>query len=117
MDLHCRIKRRSGVLWLAIVLLCAGCSDAAKLVKETETGGVVTYLYKEDRGGPVTSPHRVKALDLIRQKCGAGYVIVREGEAQGPRSVSGTIEGTEDEVRNRRWGLQFRCRTPDDGGG
>jgi hypothetical protein len=24
--------------------------------------------------------------------------------------VSGIVEGTEDEIRNRRWGMQFRCK-------
>lgn len=110
MDSSCLSERWLSVLALAGLLACAGCADAAKLVRETDTGGIVTYLYKEDRGGPVMSPHRPKALELIQKKCGSGYVIVREGEAQGYRSVSGTIEGTEDEVRNRRWGLQFRCK-------
>jgi hypothetical protein len=99
------------VIALAGLFACAGCADAAKLVQETETGGVVTYLYKADRGGPVMSPHRAEALDLIKKKCSSGYLIVREGEAQGHRSISGIVEGTEDEVRNRRWGLQFRCRS------
>ena len=73
-------------------------------------GGVVTYLYKADRGGPVMSPHRVEALELIKKKCVSGYSIVREGEAQSHRSIPGIVEGTEDEVRNLRWGLQFRCK-------
>lgn len=98
------------VIPLAGLLACAGCADAAKLVQETDTGGIVTYLYKENRGGPILSPHRAEALELIKKKCGSGYVVVREGEAQGHRSISGTVEGAEDEVRNRRWGLQFRCK-------
>lgn len=110
MDSPFRIESGTKAVWLALWLVCAGCSDAAKLVQETEKGGVVTYLYKADRGGPVMSPHRSEALELIKRKCGSGYLIVREGEAQGHRSISGTIEGTEDEVRNRRWGLQFRCK-------
>jgi hypothetical protein len=110
MDSSCLSERWLSVIVLTGLFACAGCADAAKLVQETETGGIVTYLYKADRGGPVMSPHRFEALDLIKKKCGSGYLIVREGEAQGYRSIAGTVEGTEDEVRNRRWGLQFRCK-------
>lgn len=110
MDLSCLSERWTIVIALAGLLVCTGCADTAKLVQETETGGIVTYLYKADRGGPVMSPHRAEALELIKKKCGSGYVIVREGEAQGYRSIAGNVEGTEDEVRNRRWGLQFRCK-------
>jgi hypothetical protein len=98
------------VIVSAVLFICTGCADTAKLVQETAMGGIVTYLYKADRGGPVTSAHRMEALELIKKKCGSGYLIVREGEAQGYRSISGTVEGTEDEARNRRWGLQFRCK-------
>lgn len=95
---------------LAGLLVCGGCADAAQLVQETAHGGVVTYLYKEERGGPTLSPYRARALEIIKKKCGPGYLIVREGEARGPRNVSGVREGTEDEIKNRRWGLQFRCQ-------
>ena len=98
------------VIVLAGLFAGTGCADTAALVQETDVGGIVTYLYKADRGGPVLSPHRAEALELIKKKCGSGYVVVREGEAQGHRSIAGTVEGTEDEVRNRRWGLQFRCK-------
>jgi hypothetical protein len=111
MDLSCLSERWLTVIALVGLFTCTGCADAAKLVQETEVGGVVTYLYKADRGGPVMSPHRLEALELIKKKCGSGYLIVREGEAQSNRSISGIVEGTEDEARNRRWGLQFRCKT------
>jgi hypothetical protein len=110
MALSCLSERWISVIALTGLFACTGCADAAKLVQETEKGGVVTYLYKADRGGPVMSPHRLEALELITKKCGTGYSIVREGEAQSYRSISGTMEGTEGEVRNRRWGLQFRCK-------
>ncbi|KXK07765.1 MAG: hypothetical protein UZ03_NOB001000141 [Nitrospira sp. OLB3] len=36
---------------------------------------------------------------------------LREGEVKGYTSAGmGTIEGTEDEERGRRWGIQFECK-------
>jgi hypothetical protein len=98
-------------LLFAAVLAGAGCSDAVKLAHETDVGGVVTYLFKEDRGGPVMSPHRKEALEFIERKCPSGYAIVREGEAQSASTGTGLQEGTEDEARHRRWALQFRCKS------
>jgi len=93
---------------LALGLL-TGCSDAVQLTHETETGGVVTYLYKEDRGGPMGSRYRKEALQVIDKKCPAGYVVMRDGEVKGTRMVSAQ-EGQTDEDTGRRWGIQFRCK-------
>ncbi|HSE59978.1 MAG TPA: hypothetical protein VLA99_14855 [Nitrospiraceae bacterium] len=88
----------------------AGCSDAVTMVRETPSGGVVSYSYKEDRGGHLMSPYRREADALIMRKCPTGYRIVREGEARGYSSVSGIREGTEDEGIGRKWGVQFECK-------
>jgi hypothetical protein len=79
--------------------------------RESDHGGVVTYLYKTDRGGPMGSPYRREAMDRINAKCPAGSQIVREGQARGYSSAGmGVIEGTEDEERGTRWGIQFECK-------
>jgi hypothetical protein len=101
-----RFPNRS--VWLLTFVLLSGCSDAVHMTHETEQGGVVTYLFKEDRGGPMGSPHRKAALKLIEEKCPSGYTVVRDGEVR-----SGTMsaaEGQEGEITNRRWGIQFRCK-------
>lgn len=90
-------------------LLSAGCSDAVQLTHETEAGGVVTYLFKEDRGGPMGSPHRKEALKVMENKCPSGYMVIRDGEVRGYGSMS-SVEGQEGEVTGRRWGMQFRCK-------
>lgn len=100
--------------WIALSLcataaLFTGCSDAVQLTHETETGGVVTYLFKEDRGGAMGSPHRKKALQLIDTKCPAGYLVVRDGEVKSIPVMSG-LEGQAGEETGRRWGIQFRCK-------
>ena len=65
-----------------------GSSQAVLLIHETEQGGVVIYLFKEDRGGPMGSPHRRDALKLIEGKCPSGYTILKDGEVQGYSSMS-----------------------------
>lgn len=95
-------------LWLLVGI--AGCSDAVQMVRDTPSGGVVSYSYNEDRGGHLMSPYRREADALMMRKCPAGYRIVREGEARGYSSVSGIREGTEDEGIGRRWGVQFECK-------
>ena len=96
--------------WVAVVTaLSAGCSDAVSLTRETENSGVVTYLFKDDRGGPMGSPHRKEALKLIDRKCPSGYTVVQDGEVRGYGSMS-SVEGQEGEVTGRRWGIQFRCK-------
>lgn len=102
-------NRLSIGLFAVTLLTCAACSDAVQLVGETETGGVVTYLYKEDRGGPMGSPHRKEALQVIDKKCPSGYTVVRDGEVRGYSGMSST-DGHEGEVTGQRWGIRFRCK-------
>ena len=109
MGLPYPIKDWSRVTWLALFLACTGCSQAAMLTHETENGGVVTYLYKEDRGGPMGSPHRGKAVEVMGKKCSSGYTVLNEGEVQGYGSTS-SVEGMEGVIVGQRWGLQFRCK-------
>ncbi|MCX5721049.1 MAG: hypothetical protein NT179_03340 [Nitrospirae bacterium] len=96
-------------IWLTLFVACVGCSQAVLLTHETEQGGVVTYLFKEDRGGPMGSPHRREALTLIERKCPSGYTVLKDGEVRGYGSMS-SVEGAEGEVSGRRWGIQFRCK-------
>ena len=92
-------------------LTSLGCSEAVLMSQESDHGGVVTYVFKQDRGGPMGSPYRRPALDAIQAKCKAGSRVLREGEVKGYTSAGmGTIEGTEDEERGRRWGIQFECK-------
>ena len=95
-------------VWLFTLVSLSGCSDAVQMTHETEQGGVVSYLFKEDRGGPMGSPHRKAALKLIDQKCPSGYTVLRDGELKGYNMSS--VEGQEGEITNRRWGIQFRCK-------
>ena len=110
MDLRCPVKGWWRVVGLAVFLACAGCAEGATLVHESASGGVVTYPYKEDRGGPMFSGFRKDALGIMANKCPSGYAIVREGETRGYSMVSATTEGTGDVTTHRRWGLQFRCK-------
>ena len=110
MALRCLANRWLLFIWLAMVMLGSGCAEGAKLVGETATGGIVTYSYKEDRGGAMFSRFRGEAIEMMKKKCPSGYTVLAEGEARGYESVSGTTEGTEDDTKRRRWGLKFRCK-------
>jgi hypothetical protein len=91
-------------------LACIGCSQAVLLTHETENGGVVAYLYREGRGGPMGSPHRGEALKVMEKKCPSGYTVLNEGEARGGYSSVSSLEGSDGEDSSRRWGLKFRCK-------
>lgn len=109
MALPCRTKQTPRTVWLTLWLVCAGCSQAVMLTHETENGGVVTYLFKDDRGGPMGSPHRREAIQVMERKCPSGYTILKDGEVQGYSTMS-SVEGSEGETIGRRWGMQFRCK-------
>lgn len=70
----------------------------------------MAYLFKDERGGPMFSPDRSRAFELMQAKCPQGYRVIREGEAQGFGNVSGLQEGMENEPIGRRWGIQFQCK-------
>jgi len=109
MDLRCPVKQWAKVIGLAVIAISVGCSQAVLLTHETEQGGIVTYLFKEDRGGPMGSLYRRDALKLIEGKCPSGYIVLTDGEVQGYSSMS-TVGGAEGEVSGRRWGIEFRCK-------
>ena len=109
MDLRFPVKPWTKVIWLAMLVISVGCSQAVLLTHETEQGGVVTYLFKEDKDGPMGSPYRRDALKLIEVKCPAGYIVLNDGEVQGYSSMS-SVGGAEGEVSGRRWGIEFRCK-------
>ena len=102
------MKTWSSLAW-ALALLWAGCAEGAKLAQDTGDGGVVTYPFKGDQGHMLSS-FRTDALVLMKDACGGSYTIVREGEAKGRARVVGAIEGSQEVVRERRWGIEFRCR-------
>jgi hypothetical protein len=96
-------------LALLLVIFLVGCAEGAKLVSEREDGGVVAYPFKGEQGAMLSS-FRKDALDLMKKKCGGPYTIVREGETKGRSRMAGSIEGTQEMVQERRWGIQFQCK-------
>ena len=94
---------------LAAVLLLAACADGAKFIQEQDDGGVVVYPFKGDQGYMLSS-FRKEALALMQEKCGGPYTIVREGETKGRSRVAGAVQGSQEVVQERRWGIEFRCK-------
>jgi hypothetical protein len=102
--------------WLKIVVTATclagggGCADGAKIVQQYDAGGVVIYPFKEGQG-PMLSSFRKDALDLMKEKCGGrSYSIVREGETKGRTRVVSPLDGAQELVEERRWGIQFECK-------
>lgn len=95
-----------GVLFL---IALTGCGEGAKFLQEREDGGVVVYPFRGEQG-PMLSSFRTEALALMKEKCGGPYTIVKEGETQGRARIASPIEGAQDIVEERRWGIQFQCK-------
>ena len=99
--------------WSSLAVLCviamARCGEGAKMVRESDDGGVVTYPFKGEHGA-LLSAFRQEALMLMQKKCGGLYSIVREGETKGRTRVVSPVEGSQDMVEERRWGIQFQCK-------
>jgi hypothetical protein len=88
----------------------AGCADGAKLWQEHDQGGVVVYPFREDQGS-LLSAFRKDALAIMEKKCAGGtYAIDREGETRSRARVISPLEGQEEVVQERRWGIQFHCK-------
>ncbi len=100
-------------IWSSLAALffiaLTGCAEGAKLVQERENGGVVAYPFKGEQGSMLSS-FRQDALALMKEKCGGPYTIVREGEAKGRTQMVSPVEGTQEIVQERRWGIQFQCK-------
>lgn len=94
----------------AACLVVGGCADGAKIVQQHDRGGVVIYPFKEEQG-PMLSSFRKDALDLMKETCtGRTYSIVREGETKGRTRVVSPLDGAQELVEERRWGIQFECK-------
>ena len=103
-------KSWSSALVTIVLSTLVACADGVKFVQEHEDGGVVVYPFRGDQGSLLSS-FRQNALALIQEKCGnRSYTIVREGEAQGRSRVVSPMEGQEEVIQERRWGIQFQCK-------
>lgn len=96
-------------LALLMVILLLGCAEGAKLVQEREDGGVVSYPFKGEQGSMLSS-FRKDAMALMKEKCGGLYTIVREGETKGRSRMASPVEGAQEILRERRWGMEFQCK-------
>ena len=102
-------KVGSRALLLTSMLLLAGCGEGATLLQESDRGGVVVYPFKGEQGAMLAS-FRTEALAIMKEKCGGAYSIIREGETKGRVRVAGPVEGAQEIVQERRWGIEFRCK-------
>lgn len=93
-----------------VCLISGGCVDGAKIVQQHDGGGIAIYPFKEGQG-PMLSTFRNEALDLMNEACrDRSYNIVREGETKGRNRVVSPLDGTQEVIHERRWGIQFECK-------
>lgn len=104
-----KLKEGSRALLLLLPLLLTGCGQGATLLQESDRGGVVVYPFKGEQGAMLAT-FRTDALAVMKEKCGGAYSIIREGETKGRVRVSGPVEGAQEVVQERRWGIEFRCK-------
>ena len=104
-----KLEEGSRALLLLLPLLLTGCGPGATLIQESDRGGVVVYPFKGEQGAMLSS-FRKDALAIMKKKCGGAYSIIREGETRGRVRVAGPVEGAQEAVQERRWGIQFQCR-------
>jgi hypothetical protein len=104
-----KLQNGSRALLLLLSLLLTGCGQSATLLQESDRGGVVVYPFKGEQGAMLAS-FRTAALAIMKEKCGGAYSIVREGESKGRSRMAGPVEGTQEIVQERRWGIQFQCK-------
>ncbi len=104
-----KLQNGSRALLLLLPLLMTSCGQGATLLQESDRGGVVVYPFKSEQGAMLAS-FRKDALSLLKEKCGGAYSIIREGETKGRVKVAGPIEGAQEIVQERRWGIEFRCK-------
>ncbi|MCG3778214.1 MAG: hypothetical protein JW388_0927 [Nitrospira sp.] len=96
-------------LAIFFVIAVSGCADGAKLVQERANGGVVIYPFKGEVGA-IAAASRKDALALMKEKCNDRYSILREGEARGRSRIASSVEGAQELVQERRWGIEFQCK-------
>lgn len=96
-------------LAVLLVIAVSGCAEGAKLVQERDDGGIVIYPFKGELGAILASS-RKDALALMKEKCHGPYSILREGEAKGRSRMASPVEGAQELVRERRWGIEFQCK-------
>jgi hypothetical protein len=104
-----KCKKIWSSLAVLLALTLAGCGEGAKLLQEREDGGIVAYPFTGEQGEMLSS-FRTDALALMKEKCGGPYTIVREGETKGRTRIVSPVPGSEEIVRERRWGMQFQCK-------
>ena len=100
------IRSRAGVLLFVLMGLC-GCGGGVRVIQESPTSGVATYVYKGNDGYLSTSK-RAEAFEKIREFCRGPYQIVQEGKTRGRQRVVEGMGGSEILIENW-WGIRFRC--------
>ena len=98
----------SRVFVFLIIGFLSGCGEGVQVIPESETSGVVRYIYREYQGY-LLSPRRAQAMEEAQKFCGGSVRILREGPTRGRKHVVEGIAGG-DVIEETWWGMRFHCK-------
>jgi len=85
-----------------------GCAGEASLIKETATGGLVTFPIQSE-ADILSSAGRQDALRVMQSKCPLGYQVLKDGELPKVSKAADRAWGQQIGME-RIWGIQFTCK-------
>lgn len=92
---------------LTVMMVLGGCGHEASLLRETSTGGLVTYPIQTDTD-VLSSAGRRDALRIMKDKCPQGSRVTKEGEI--PKVSQAADRAWRGQMgTDRIWGIQFTC--------
>jgi len=92
---------------IALLSLGLGCQSEARIVRDTENGGLISYPF-QTQAEVLSSAGRRDALRLISERCPGGSRILREGEI--PKVSKAADRAWRGQMgMDRLWGMQFVC--------
>jgi hypothetical protein len=90
-----------------VIIGAAGCGAEATVLRDTPTGGVVSYPF-ETESDILTTARRGAAFRLIGEKCPHGSRIVKEGEI--PKVSKKADKAWRGQISSDRlWAIEFTC--------
>jgi len=105
------IATQSIVLVFVLAFVCglSACGHEASLIRDTPTGGLISYPI-ETEADVLSSDGLRDALRLIRDKCPQGSRLLKEGEL--PKVSQGADRLWRGQIgTDRVWGIQFVCES------
>lgn len=99
--------RTQFIVLVFTIMNIIGCASNATLLRDTPTGGMVSYPFETD-SDILTTAGRRTALRLIGEKCPQGSRIIKEGEI--PKVSKKADRAWQGQITSERvWAIEFTC--------